>query len=211
MQQPSRQDTKAALISAAERLIAEKGLGSVSVRDITRAAGARNESALHYHFGDMQSLIRQIFIDRFREIEQSRLEKISQFDSEGRGKDISALMEAALGPLMEACLDPGGRLYARFSIQLAFDPRVDIVELVRDTGMQSVTIIRDRVQEKLKDLPPQLLASRLRRLFLISLVLTADYAHLVETGTAPPFKEATREAAACLTGFLLAQTIDTPC
>ena len=44
MQQPLRQNTKAALMSAAERLIAEKGLGGVSVREITKAAGARNES-----------------------------------------------------------------------------------------------------------------------------------------------------------------------
>ena len=45
MQQSTRQKTKAALIQSAERLFAEKGLGSVSVKEITRAAGAKNPSA----------------------------------------------------------------------------------------------------------------------------------------------------------------------
>ncbi|MDZ7826474.1 MAG: helix-turn-helix domain-containing protein [Gammaproteobacteria bacterium] len=68
MKGPKRQDTKAALIRAGERLFAEKGLAGVSVRDITEAAGARNQSALHYHFGCMEELIREIFAQRFREI-----------------------------------------------------------------------------------------------------------------------------------------------
>ena len=54
----SKATTKTRLIRAAERLFAENGLGAVSVRDITRAAGAKNESALHYHFGSKEALIR---------------------------------------------------------------------------------------------------------------------------------------------------------
>ena len=57
MQQPIRQSTKNALIRSAERLFAEKGLGTVSVKELTRAAGARNPSADHYHFGEVETLI----------------------------------------------------------------------------------------------------------------------------------------------------------
>jgi AcrR family transcriptional regulator len=60
MEKSRRRDTKEKLIRAAERLFAEKGLAGVSVRDITLAAGARNQSALHYHFGCMEDLIREI-------------------------------------------------------------------------------------------------------------------------------------------------------
>ena len=57
MDGPTRQDTKTELLRSAERLIAEKGLGSVSVKMITTDAGARNPSAVHYHFGSIESLI----------------------------------------------------------------------------------------------------------------------------------------------------------
>ena len=60
MHPPTRQSTKTALIRSAERLFAEKGLGTVSVKEITRAAGARNPSAVHYHFGNVETLINQI-------------------------------------------------------------------------------------------------------------------------------------------------------
>ena len=53
MDGPTRQDTKTELLRSAERLIAEKGLGSVSVKMITTDAGARNPSAVHYHFGSI--------------------------------------------------------------------------------------------------------------------------------------------------------------
>jgi AcrR family transcriptional regulator len=39
-----------ALISAAERLYAERGVDAVSMREITREAGQKNSSAFQYHF-----------------------------------------------------------------------------------------------------------------------------------------------------------------
>ncbi|NWG45502.1 MAG: TetR/AcrR family transcriptional regulator [Alphaproteobacteria bacterium] len=205
MQHATRQKTKAALIRAAERLFAERGLGSVSVRDVTRAAGARNESAVHYHFGGMEALIREVFADRYREIERTRLARIADMDAAAQDRDIELLMEAAVGPLFEACLEGDGRLYARFCVQICTDPRFDVAELVRDTGMESATLIRDRVSASLEDVPPDMLIARLRQLFTISIVLVADYARLVEAGTAPPAGEAAREAAVSLAGFLRAK------
>ena len=45
---------------AATRLFAERGVETVSLREITRAAGQRNSSALQYHFTDRQTLLRDI-------------------------------------------------------------------------------------------------------------------------------------------------------
>ncbi len=203
-----RGDTKAALIHAAERLFAKKGLGGVSVRDITLAAGARNQSALHYHFGGMDELIREVFARRYRKIENTRRKRIAEMAAAGSDSDIGKLMEAAVGPLFEACLEEDGRLYARFCVQLATDPRFDLVGLVRDTAMESATSLSDRISQALPDLPDDILRTRLRRLFTISIILMADYASLIEAGNAPPLEAATREAASTLACFLLAPSPD---
>ena len=204
MKPTKKRNTKANLLQAAERLFAENGLGGVSVRDITRAAGARNESALHYHFGDMSALIREVFAHRYREIEKARMARLAELDAANRGHDIEALLEAAIAPLFETCLDKEGRLYARFGVQLVTDPRFDALELVTETQMSSATTIRDRALETLAHLPEETVRTRLRRLFTLSIILMADYARLIEAGTAPPLQEAIEEARASLAGFLQA-------
>jgi len=211
MQDAKRPNTKTQLLCAAERLFAEKGLGAVSVREITRAAGARNESALHYHFGGMDALIREGFIARYHVIEQARLDRLAELDAAGRRHDLFALMEATVGPLFENCSDEHGRLYARFCVQLTTAPYVDIAEIIRETGMASVQGVRDRVLECLPDLSPDLVTVRLRRLLPISMILAADHARQIELGQAPSAEAATREAAAALSAFLAARVPeDTP-
>lgn len=53
-------DAPSELISAAERLFAERGVDGVSLREITREANQRNTTALQYHFGDRDGLVRAI-------------------------------------------------------------------------------------------------------------------------------------------------------
>ncbi len=198
------QNTKAALIRAAERLFAEKGLGGVSVKDITRAAGARNESALHYHFGGVDALIREVFANRYREIEEARTALLAELQLDKAGDEVEAVLEAAITPFMAVCLKKDGRLYARFCVQLATDPRFDIGEIVSELGMPSLETLRGLLVGRLRDIPNDILATRLRRTFIVSLVLAADYARQIELGTAPTIEKATREASATLAGFLRA-------
>jgi len=205
MQPSSRHNTKLALIRAAERLFAEKGLGAVSVKDITSAAGARNPSAVHYHFGNMEALIKEIFSERFQQIERDRLDRFEKLDLSKQDNPIAALMEAAMAPFMEACLEEEGRLYVRFSIQLMADPRFQVNELVGELGMKSVTELRRRLADHLTAIPPHVLATRLRQAFMISMIQASDYAQRVEAGKAVPINEAVREAAAGLSGFLSAE------
>lgn len=197
-----RQNTKAALIHAAERLFAEKGLGAVSVRDITRAAGARNESALHYHFGTMDALVREVFAHRYYQLEEARLARLAEIDAAQKGNDLTSLMGAAIGPIFEACSEEGGRLYAHFLVQLVTDPRFELPALIRDIAPQSVLAIRERVLASLEGLPEDIAVLRLQRAMKIGIVLAADYAHRIEAGTAPPAELAIREASTCLSGFI---------
>lgn len=207
MQVQRGEGTRAALIGAAERLFAEKGLGGVSVREITRISGARNESALHYHFGGLEALIKEVFASRYLQIEASRLAWLERNDAAGLGADLTELMKAAVGPLMEACREEDGRLYARFVNQLSADPRFDVAEIVRETGMTSVATIRNRVMENLKSLPKAIVQSRLRRVFSISIMLMADCAAQIDRGAAMSIEDETDEAALALSGFLQAANV----
>jgi AcrR family transcriptional regulator len=53
------EDTRRRLIETGERLIAERGLDGVSVREIAAVAGA-NSGSIHYHFDSREGLLRAI-------------------------------------------------------------------------------------------------------------------------------------------------------
>lgn len=207
MQQSTRQNTKTALVRSAERLFAEKGLGTVSVKDITRAAGARNPSAVHYHFGNVEELIKEVFAQRFRKIEAERLERLKLVDEQDPNKRVIALMEAAVGPFLETCLEEEGRLYVRFCVQFASDPRFDIAELVGEVSMSSLETLQTKLLECLDYVPKGILAGRLRQGFNISLIQAADYSRIIELGKAPPVSKVVREAALSLSGYLSAREV----
>src|SRR5262245_35061234 len=52
--------TRAALIAAAERLMSQHGIDGVELKTIMREAGARNRSAIDYHFGNREGLVHAI-------------------------------------------------------------------------------------------------------------------------------------------------------
>ncbi len=199
---PRRENTKIKLIRAAERLFAENGLGAVSVRDITRAAGARNESALHYHFGSKEALIRAVFADRISDIDSKRLALIAELDRSQAGQNVQLLMEATIAPMLEACLDEGGRLYATFLMQIAADPRFDVDRLMDDLAPDGVQEVTQRLQGMLQDLPLETRATRLRRLATMSISIMADHAREVANGTAPALDWAIAEAGTSIASYL---------
>ncbi|MEN0651740.1 MULTISPECIES: TetR/AcrR family transcriptional regulator [Hyphobacterium] len=198
------QNTKIALLRAAERLIAERGLGGISVKQITRASGSKNESALHYHFGSVDKLLKEVFASRFQEIEDKRVELLAKRDWKVAGDEIDQALYAAIAPYMAVCLQEGGRLYASFCAQLATDPRFDLGEIAREMGMDSLNTIRDLIRPHLSHIPQAALTTRARRALSITLVLVADYAKQIKQGNAAPLEEATTEVVATVAGFIRA-------
>lgn len=57
---------------AAEKLIAERGIENVSIRDIVSEAGQKNESALQYHFKSLTGLIAAIHAERSAQTQARR-------------------------------------------------------------------------------------------------------------------------------------------
>lgn len=205
MRQSTHQDTRTALLQSAQRLIAERGLGTVSVKDITRAAGARNPSAVHYHFGNVESLIKEVFIRRYKAIEQERTVRLAEVDEADPARRLVALVEASIAPFLKTCLEEEGRLYVRFCIQFASDPRFNLLELVNEFGMPSLNSLREQVVGCLPDIPELIVNARLRQAFSIALVQAVDYARLVEAGSEMATEQVVREAATTLAGYISAR------
>ena len=202
--QGKNQGTRAALVRSAERLIAERGLGAVSVKDITREAGARNPSAVHYHFGNLEELIKEVFAETFNAIEADRLQRFAELDAQSPEEPLYAYLEAAVTPWLETCLSEEGREYVGFSNQFVADPRFDLGELVDEASMTSLKILGTKLAECLPELPGGIFMARLRQGFRISIIQAADYCALLEAGVAPPHEKIVRESARSLSGFFSA-------
>ena len=197
-------DTKASLMRAAERLFAEKGVAAVSARDIARAAAARNESAVQYHFGSVDSLIRAMLMGRAEQIEATRQATLADLDAAGDGTNLEKLIEAAIGPIIRACEDESGRFFALFLVQLTADPRYNIDELLEDSSPDSVIIVTERIRSLLHHLPAEARQRRMRMVSVFGINLAAEYARSLNKGDATDVEEAIEDAVMSMSGFLRA-------
>ncbi len=122
---PSRRDaTRTAIILAAERIFSEEGLSNTPLRRITQAAGQRNESAIHYHFGSREGLVAAILELRTTPINRARVEILMRMRAEAAGAPLTSRdVAAALSrPLHEYLRESGGRSsYLRFLGMLWLD------------------------------------------------------------------------------------------
>ncbi|MDP7154529.1 MAG: TetR/AcrR family transcriptional regulator, partial [Gammaproteobacteria bacterium] len=126
-QTPSSSGTREALLLAGERLIAENGIDAVSLRQINTAAGQRNSSAAHYHFGSKEALVRAIFdyrMERVNRNRQSRLETICQ--QSDKQPQPRQLVETLVCPITEEIVNSeGGSFYIRFLAQAIGHPQTN--------------------------------------------------------------------------------------
>ena len=70
---PSDQ-TRSAILAAAERLYADRGFGDVTLRDIVAQANV-NLAAVNYHFGSKDELIAELFVTRSIATNRERLKE----------------------------------------------------------------------------------------------------------------------------------------
>lgn len=117
-----RGDVREQLLTAAETLIAAKGLDGVSLREINAAAGTRNASALHYHFGNRAGLITAVLAKHNSDVEARRHALLDAYEADGRD-DLRALAAALVRPLASELDAPGGAGYLRALADLVTGPR----------------------------------------------------------------------------------------
>lgn len=111
---PRRDQTRIALIEAAESLFAEEGVDAVSTRRIGAAIGSLNTNVVAYHFGSKEALIDAVYHHRLPAIDARRGELLAVLEAQGLEQDLAALMQAFALPLFEQRDARGHHSYARF-------------------------------------------------------------------------------------------------
>jgi AcrR family transcriptional regulator len=105
--------SKEQIVVTAERLFAEHGIEGVSLRHIGQSAGNANNSAVQYHFGSKDNLIRAIFEYRLPYLTRRRQLLVA----ERRPASLRAWVECYLIPVIEQAEEPGS-WYLTFVTQL---------------------------------------------------------------------------------------------
>ncbi|MGW2327920.1 TetR/AcrR family transcriptional regulator [Streptomyces sp. NPDC001700] len=110
------------LMRTAERLYAEHGFANVSVRQISEAAGQRNNSAVQYHFESRDGLIRTILSSRTALVEKHRFAMVEAL----RGQEtvsVEAHYRCLILPNVETYIEAGTPTWcARFFAQALVEP-----------------------------------------------------------------------------------------
>src|SRR3954465_11077980 len=115
--------TRTAILNAAERLYAERGFADVTLRDIVAAADV-NLAAVNYHFGSKDELIAELYVSRSVVTNRERLNELRAAEAEGGGRaDIDAVLRALGGPPLRGCLGPARERSdaARFMIRASIE------------------------------------------------------------------------------------------
>ena len=115
--------TRTAILSAAERLYADRGFGDVTLRDIVAAADV-NLAAVNYHFGSKDELIAELFVTRSLATNRERLNELKEAEQTGGGcASIDAILRALVGPTLRGCLGPDRErsTAARFMIRASIE------------------------------------------------------------------------------------------
>ncbi|MFN8020570.1 MAG: helix-turn-helix domain-containing protein [Acidimicrobiales bacterium] len=119
---PNPEVTKQRLITAAERLFAERGIEGVSLREVNTAAGVGNTTALQYHFRDRAGLVKAVLAKHSPAVDDARHRLLDEYVAEGRD-DLRALAAALVRPSAAKLSDPdGGRAYLRIHAEVLNRP-----------------------------------------------------------------------------------------
>src|SRR6476619_1707777 len=89
--------TQEQIVLAAERLFAERGIDGVSLRQIGAAAGNGNNSAVQYHFGSKERLLRAVFEYRLPWLNERGAFLLAARQPD----DLRSSVECAVRPLRE--------------------------------------------------------------------------------------------------------------
>ena len=171
---PTREKIK----TAAQQLFSAHGIDGVSVRDIVKAAGAKNGASLHYYFGSKEGLITELVLDGARRSEEGRKRALDVMEAENGPRCaadiVRLLVEVEIGMHSPQHSDAQAGLgHMRFIVALQISHR-KLMRTVLD-GQQNRAYLKclAYLRRHLPDLPLEIVNQRLIFMYII---LTASLA-----------------------------------
>ena len=174
-------DTRLALLRAAEKLILRDGVAAVSLREIALEAGQRNHSAVLYHFGDKRGMLDAILERHSVPIQTGWLATLKHVEAWGP-LDLSKLVSLLVRPTVDKVEDvDGGRAYLAVCAELVSSPAYPLSTMASSRGEGAVAI-RERMRQHIpSDVPAALVELRMNRVNAIIYTGVTDYIRLGKT------------------------------
>lgn len=158
-------ETRRAIVLAAIRVIAKNGVSGASLRAINVAAGSKNSSATHYHFGTKLAVIEAALTLLWNEVataQQLRLDALEAQLAEGNRLAARNVLEAVYRPYFELLDQPEfGLTAAKFISRLLVESDAEIQALINRTVESQMLRVLNLLSHALPEMPPELLATRL--------------------------------------------------
>lgn len=155
--------TRRTLCLAAEALVAEKGVASLTLRRVAQAAGQKNIAAVSYHFGTIELLLRATVDLRLRDSEAGRRHRIARAGGDVSRLDAFGAWQCLAWPLLALPDEQAPHAHVRFLMHMSvagllsdpFDASID------RPGAPTVMLLLERLHETLGHLPHQLGRARI--------------------------------------------------
>jgi AcrR family transcriptional regulator len=183
---PTSERTREQLILAGERLFAQGGLDNVSLRQINNAAGQRNSSAAHYHFGSKEALVSAIHEYRGDRVNKRRHAMLAQLSAQDR-ESVRPLIKALVYPIVvEIEETEGGGNFIIFLSQLYSNPSLDLIRMWRSHLSESVGQVYQSLRGVLPEIPEEIAGMRFGLMWVAMINTLADRQRLTAVREGEP-------------------------
>ncbi|MDO5745565.1 MAG: helix-turn-helix domain-containing protein, partial [Micrococcaceae bacterium] len=169
------------LMDAAEELFATHGIDAVSNRKIAERAGTANHSAIAYHFGNRDELIRALINRHLGQLEGRKAELIAGLGDSATLSDVIACRVLPWVESLESMPHPSWR--ARFLYQIRTIPSVAAVFISSFEVNDDFDILLDTVRGQLEGIPEAVLRARAGVLGHMALGICAEYESQIHEGS----------------------------
>jgi len=179
----TRQLGKQALLDAAAVLMDERGVDNVSLQDISQASGHRNRSAVQYHFGSRDAVIRAVITRTMDPIDVERNLLLDHLETTGTALTQRGVIEVVVTPLARQLRTADGRRYIRLCAQLINHPRFMTDARDAVTVNTSVSRCAGYLLPTLGHLPEPVVAERTSQVTGFVIRACSDQSRLMDSET----------------------------
>lgn len=173
-----------ALLDSAEELFAQHGIDAVSNRRIAEHAGNSNHSAVNYHFGGRDELIRAMLLRFADDTHARRQELVAMLGPEPGLRELLSCLVVPFTDQLASMPAPSWR--ARFLRQMRSGPSMTEVVAATITSDPVVEDLISRTRALLTEIPPSVLIGRSWILGRIVTDGCADYEERIERAGIEP-------------------------
>jgi AcrR family transcriptional regulator len=177
--------TRERILDTAERLWGERGVDGVSLREIRIAAGQRNSSALQFHFGGRDGLLRAIAERHLPQVAALQERAYAAAAASGRRDDLAALVEVLVRPLADYLRrGPSERAWVKVAAELGAMPGVSLSDVLGHAPAVALHVGATVHERLAATMGPTLATERILAVTTAASHLCADRARAEDAGGA---------------------------